>query len=85
MYFKMVDLMSISQYVLPLGLFAPPMTCPAASKVPDRHWGPVPRFPSTDPHVILLVDVFQELDVQALVPVFGVPEVPQILRKERST
>lgn len=73
--------MSISSHVSPLGLLAPPMT----SRVPDRHWGPVPRFPSTDPHVILLVDVFQELDVEALVPVFGVPEIPQILRKESST
>lgn len=45
----------------------------------------MPRFPSTDPHVILLVDVFQELDIKALVPVFGIPEIPQILRKERST
>ena len=77
--------MSISSHASPLGLLAPPTTCPAASTVPDRHWGPVPGFPSTDPHVILLVDVFQELDVEALVPVFGIPEIPQILQKERST
>lgn len=60
-------------------LSALPATCPPGPTVPDRRWGPVPGFPSTDPHVILLVDVFQKLYIKALVPVFRVPKIAQIL------
>lgn len=45
----------------------------------------MPGFPSADPHVILLVDVFQKLHIKALVPVFRVPKVAQILWRERGT
>lgn len=49
--------------------------------LPQGQASSVPRLARTDPDVVLLVDVLQELHVQTLVAHFGIPKVAQILRK----
>lgn len=43
----------------------------------------MPGLLGADTHIILLVDVFQELDIEPLVPVLGITKIAKILKGEK--